>query len=140
MNARDYTYKSTVRESQVDVLGHMNHVQYLQALEEARWQIITDGGFGFWVIAERKIGPAVTEIQIRFLRELRLRDDILIRSVIMPRGLTRYDFHQEIRNGAGDLCCSATVTMVLMDLHIRKPIKPTPEWAQCIGFDTPEAR
>ena len=71
-------YPITVKESHLDTFGHINNATYLQILEEARWNLITERGFGLNYIQQIKQGPVILEVNIKFLKEIGLRENIKI--------------------------------------------------------------
>lgn len=128
-----HVYETLVLEKHLDTFGHVNNAVYLQLLEEARWDLITPGGFGLERVQREQIGPTILGIEIRFKRELRLREKIRIETQV-----TRYhskigELVHTILNEAGEICCEATFRMGLFDLRARKLIDPTPEWLRAIG-------
>ena len=39
-------FQATIKETQVDILGHLNNAVYLELFEIARWDIIHARGYG----------------------------------------------------------------------------------------------
>jgi acyl-CoA thioester hydrolase len=66
-------------ESHIDTFGHVNNAAYLEILEEARWDLITRNGYGLDEVQRRRIGPIVLDVHLRFVRELRNRQAVIIR-------------------------------------------------------------
>ena len=52
-----FVMKLMVQETHLDFLGHMNNATYLEILEQARWEMITDRGFGIKEIQQQKKDP-----------------------------------------------------------------------------------
>ena len=48
-----FTYPVTIKEVYLDTFGHMNNAMYLTLFEEARWEFITQRGFGLKTITKR---------------------------------------------------------------------------------------
>ena len=69
-----------ISEAHLDSFGHVNNARYLELLEMARWDLITGRGFGIEKIRASRTGPTILEINIRFLRELSPRDEVVLRS------------------------------------------------------------
>ena len=67
MENRILKYEITIKEHHLDFYGHVNNATYLQLYEEARWQFITDNGYGFEKIKSSGLGPVILEIKIRFI-------------------------------------------------------------------------
>ena len=128
-----HRYELTVVESHLDSFGHMNNAAYLKILEEARWELITSGGFGYEKIQQSKLGPTILEVNLRFRREIKLRQKIIIET----RGLS-YDskvceLEQLIKSEKGDVMCVALFKVALFDTEQRKLVSPTQEWLDAIG-------
>lgn len=127
------SYELLVREFHVDSLGHMNNATYLAILEEARWEMITQKGFGFKEIQERKIGPVILEVQLKFLKEIRLREKIKITTEVISYSGKVGQLRQTISKEDGSPAADAVFTFGLFDMNLRKLIEPSPEWKAAIG-------
>src|SRR6185436_10930064 len=77
-----YRHEKTIliSEAHLDSFGHLNHARYLELLEQARWDLITERGFGIDVIREKNMGPTILGVEVKFLRELAPREPIVIRT------------------------------------------------------------
>lgn len=129
-----HEYPVFIREFHLDTFGHVNNATYLSLFEEARWEIITQNGFGLKEVQERQIGPVVLEIQIKFLKELKLREQAKILTTI-EEGFSKIGkMKQTLLNQKGEISSEAIFTFGLMDLKQRKLIAPTPEWLKAIGL------
>lgn len=133
MSAKIFSYPLLIKEAHLDTFGHVNNATYLALLEEARWDLLTKNGFGLKKMQEAGLGPAILEIKLSFLKELRLRDTITIETQLLS-----YDkkigklAHKILRDG--EICNEAEFVFGLFSLKERKLILPTPEWLQAIGF------
>lgn len=132
MEGRIFTYDLLIKESHLDTFGHVNNATYLQLYEEARWEFITANGYGLAKIKETGLGPVVLEINIRFMRELRLRQKVTIHSQT-----TTYDsrigiIRQWITNEEGIICSEIDLKMGLFDTHKRKLVEPTQDWLKAV--------
>jgi len=115
-----HEYPLTVLEQHLDTFGHVNNATYLQLLEEARWQWITEGGYGLSEIKERGLGPTILEISLKFRRELTNRQSIVIRSWLDSYVGKIAIIHQEIVQSDGEVNCEAEFVMGLFDVRLRK--------------------
>ena len=129
-----FQYKLLVRESHLDTFGLMNNATYLQILEEARWEFITRKGFGLREIQKIGMGPIVLEFNLKFLKELKLRQEITVESQTMSYDGKIGKLRQDIFNDKGELCFQGLMTFGLFDTKERKLIPPTPEWTHAIGL------
>jgi thioesterase-3 len=131
-----FSYELIIKEHHLDSFGHVNNATYLELYEEARWQFITDGGYGYKEVHEYKKGPVILDCHIRFKREMTLREKIIIRSKATElKGRIMY-LEQEMVNQEDEICSTARFTIGFMDLVERKLIHPTPEWLSAIGAHT----
>ena len=131
-----FDYDVVIRESLIDTLGHMNNAKYLELFEEARWEIIAPRGFSVGEIMKNKIGPVILEVNLRFLKEVRLRQKIRIRSEVEAASASSktMTMTQTMLNESGEPCCVARFVFGLFDLKLRKLILPTPEWLRAVGL------
>ncbi len=130
-----FSYDVVIRESLIDSFGHMNNAKYLELFEEARWEIINTRGFSVSEIMKNGQGPVVLEVNLRFAKEIKLRQKITIRSEVeesASQGKTM-TMNQTMLNEKGEPCCVARFVFGLFDLKARKLISPTPEWSRAIG-------
>ena len=132
-----HEYALVIREQHLDTFGHVNNAKYLEILEEARWDLITRNGYGLAEVMRRRIGPTILEINLKFQRELRLRQAITIKSWVESYRKKVGRMMQQMWDAEGNLCCEALFVIGLFDLTARKLIAPTPEWMQAMGV-TPE--
>jgi len=124
-----------ISESHLDSFGHLNHARYFELLEQARWDLITERGFGMDVIRRTKTGPIILEVTMKYMRELGPREPVVIRSEMVSYEGKVGTFRQQIVKAGGTVACEATFMFGLFDLERRKLIDPTPEWRYAIGVD-----
>lgn len=129
-----FSYPLIIKEHHLDTFGHVNNATYLSLFEEARWEIMANNGYSLEKVQTSGLGPTLLEIQIRFIKELRLREEIIIETqVTSHKGkITRLE-QKMLRNG--ELCCTAEFVMAFFDVRARKLIVPPPEWLQTIGIE-----
>jgi thioesterase-3 len=132
-NIQVHTYPIVIREQHLDTFGHVNNATYLTLLEEARWELIAEAGYGLQRIKETGLGPIVLDISIKFLRELKLRENVIIETQMTSyRGKVSTMIQRMLRNG--EVCCVAEFTMALFNTTERKLVAPTPEWLAAIRW------
>jgi thioesterase III len=129
-----FDYPIMIRETHLDSFGHVNNAAYLTILEEARWELITSRGFGLDEVLRRKLGPVILEIKIQFLRELKARDQVMIKTWCTDYSSKIGILEQTIVKLEGNIeACRASFKFGLFDLKLRKIVPPTPEWLKAIG-------
>ena len=78
----EFEYYLTVRGYELDSFGHVNNSVYLNYIEQAQWEMLRKSGT-FLFFQEREIVPAIIEINIRYIREAKLFDELVIKSRIV---------------------------------------------------------
>jgi acyl-CoA thioester hydrolase len=124
----------TISESHLDSFGHLNNARYLELFEQARWDLITERGFGIEVIRRTGTGPTILEVTVKFLRELAPRETVVIRTELVSYERKVGKIRQQMLKGDGTVACEAIFTFGLFDVERRKLIDPTPEWAFAVGI------
>ncbi|MDA8562139.1 acyl-CoA thioesterase [Gammaproteobacteria bacterium] len=132
MNTEIFSYPILIKENHLDMFGHVNNATYLELLEEARWDIITKNGYGLSIIQKTGIGPIILEINIKFLNEIKLRENIIINTKLISYEGKKIILEQQILRNE-ELCSIAEFTIALFDIKHRKLVSPTPEWLKSIG-------
>ncbi len=126
-------YEIFIRESHLDTFGHVNNATYLQILEEARWDFITARGFGLKKIQEVGLGPIILEINMKFLKEIKLREKITVESQTLSYEKKIGFLRQDMLNEKNEICFEALLTFGFFDTKLRKLVPPNAEWLHAIG-------
>ena len=126
-----------IKESHLDSFGHVNNAVYLTLFEECRWEFITRNGYGLKEVHLHRKAPIILSVNLKFKRELKLREKIRITMEVTKSGGKIGEATQEIYNEAGKLCTVAIFGMGFFDLDKRILIDSTPEWRRAIGVADP---
>lgn len=126
----------TILEGHLDTFGHINNATYLQLFEQARWEIITQRGYGLKEVQKHQIGPTILEINLQFKREIKLREKIKIKTQTVSHERKITKMRQTMVNEKGEEACVAEFVISLFDLRARKLIEPTKEWRFAIALPT----
>lgn len=132
--ARTFFYNLVILERHIDTFGHVNHATYLQILEEARWNLVTKGGWGMKRVQSSGVGSIILGAQLKFRRELLLREEIQVTTVCVSYRNVVGKLRHEIKKADGTLACTAEMDFGLFDLRSRKLLKPTQEWLTVLGY------
>lgn len=127
-----FSYDLLVREHHVDVIGHMNNSTYLQIFEETRWEFLTERGYGFKKIQQSHQAPIILEVNLKFLKEIRLRDQIRITLELVEYQGKIGKLKQQMIKDDGSVAADALFTFGLFDMKTRKLIEPTPEFNRAL--------
>ncbi len=133
MNSKVFSYPTYIKEIHLDAYGHMNNAAYLVVFEEARWDLITKNGFGLEKISESGLGPTILEVKLKYLKELKARDEVDIQTKIISYQKKIGVLEQSIVRNT-DICATAEFTFGLFDLKARRLVLPTPEWLAAVGM------
>ena len=79
-----FEYKLTVRGYELDSYGHVNNAVYLNYFEQARWEIFRQLDLMDY-FRQNNLLLVVTEMQVRYSREAKLFDELVIRTGITQR-------------------------------------------------------
>jgi len=123
-----------ILETHLDFLGHVNNATYLQLFEEARWEFITERGFGYEHIQKSQTGPIILSVEMKFLKELRLREDVVIVTEFLAYEGKIGKLLQKMIKPDGKIACEAIFAFGLFDLQVRRLIEPTSEWLVACGY------
>ena len=135
MGNRVFEQSVVIREEHLDTFGHVNNARYLEIFEQARWDFITDNGFGLDYVRESGTGPVILELNLRFQRELTNRQRVLIRSSVDSYEGKIGRLTQLMLDDEERVCCEGKFVVALWDTKTRKLIPPTPEWRRACGLD-----
>lgn len=80
------------------------------------------------------LGPVILGVSMRFQKELRVREEIVIESVTISYQQKIGKMSQTIIRG-DVVCCTAEFTFGLFNLKDRKLVMPTPEWLNALGIN-----
>ncbi|MEO6601115.1 MAG: thioesterase family protein [Polyangiaceae bacterium] len=135
MANRVFEQTIVIREAHLDTFGHVNNARYLEIFEQARWDLITENGFGLDAVRSSGTGPVVLEVTLRFLREVKNRQQLVIRTSLDSYEGKIGKLTQLLVDDAGQVCCEAKFVIAQWDTQTRKIIAPTPEWRRALGIE-----
>ncbi|MCP5371511.1 MAG: thioesterase family protein [Hyphomicrobiales bacterium] len=122
------TYRAVVAPEELDHLGHMNVQHYMAALSDAAFSLMTEMGMGVRTIERTRIGIAAVHMDISFLREIHLGAVVVMESAVAAVDGRKVRFLHRLRDAeTGEVCMSARVLGVVMDLEKRKACELPPE-------------
>jgi thioesterase III len=134
MAGEKFFYDSLIRENHLDSFGHVNNAKYLELFEESRWDTITARGYGLQDVQRLQQGPVILEANVRFSKELKLREKIRIsfQAISSMGKVTKLE--QILYNSEGEVSATAQFTVGFLDLQSRRLVTPTPGWLKAIGW------
>jgi len=119
---QSHVFDLVVRSTDVDFIGHVNNAKYLEYFEWARFDWICQVGFTLDELQRRQLMPVVVNININYRKELRMLEQVQIRSFAVRAGEKSFVVRQELYNYKGELACDADFTMVMIDARERRAV------------------
>jgi acyl-CoA thioester hydrolase len=118
--AEPFSVGVTVRGYETDALGHLNQSVYLQYAEHARWCLLQSAGVGPSELLAKGVGPVVLETTIRYLRELRTGDEVVVTCGFEWGEGKTFRVAQTIGKADGTVSAEIAAVGALMDLKERR--------------------
>ncbi len=117
------THRGGLYPRDLDHMGHVNVVAYMEHFDQATWSFFADVGITpEWI---RTAGYALSAVRydIQFKKELLAGDVVTVRSRFTRIGNSSVSYVHEMSNGAtGALAATAEVTSVLIDRENRRSV------------------
>ena len=129
-----FYYDLLIREHHLDSYGHVNNATYLEIFEEARWEVVTERGYGYNKVHETGLGPVILEINIKFLKEVTLREKVKISVEAEPFNGKVAWIKQKLLKEDGSIGSEIALLYGFFDLNNRKLVVPTTEWLKAVGL------
>ncbi len=119
----EHVMYTKVRSTDIDFVGHVNHVNYLVYMEWGRVELISMLGFPMTVMKARNVLPVAVSLQVNYRKELTFDEQVKIVSRLAEIGNKSYAVRHELYNESDDLVCDADVKMVMIDADRRRAIE-----------------
>lgn len=111
------TRRHGIRWAECDLYGHVNHAAYLVLFEDLRVEHWLSLGQGF---GPSLPGPVVAKLEVRYLRPLGFRDEVLL--TLRTTGFRNTSFTHEYALWKGGLCFDAKALLVCVKDGASTPI------------------
>lgn len=119
MTPHKVTLTFSARGYELDSYGHVNNAVYLNYFEHARWEFFRELGL-LTLLAELDVVAVVTEIRIRYQREVKIFDELTIDSQCNPEGPFLI-FQQRLMNRSTGLQAARAMTRLVFINRDRLP-------------------
>lgn len=77
------TIEATVAFHDIDIVGVMWHGHYLKYLENARWALMNQIGFGFEVMNASGFAWPIVEMHVKYVQAAKLGDQLRVRASLV---------------------------------------------------------
>jgi len=118
--SESFGVRTTVRGYEVDTTGHLTQAVYLQYGEHARWECLRAAGITQDRLIASGVGPVQLELTLRFLRELRSGDEVVVSCEFLWREGKTFQIRQEYVRADGTPAATLTGVCGLLDLERRQ--------------------
>ena len=81
--AINVTIEATVAFHDIDIIGVMWHGHYLKYLENARWALMDQIGFGYETMRESGYAWPIVEMHVKYVHAARLGDQLRVRASLI---------------------------------------------------------
>jgi acyl-CoA thioester hydrolase len=109
-----HIFKTEVRGYELDSYGHVNNAVYINYTEQARWEILKKQET-LKSLYDKNLLLVVAETNIRYMRELKLFDNIEIETTIKFEAPYLIFYHDIVNVSANTKSAKVVVKTVLID-------------------------
>ncbi|CDG89847.1 MULTISPECIES: acyl-CoA thioesterase [Xenorhabdus] len=111
-----------VRGYHIDLFQHVNNARYLEFMEEARWDLLTESDTLTW-LKTNNVGFAVVNININYRLPAVFGDELEVRSSLKElRNKSGVFFQEIIRRSDNKVLTDALTTFACIDLKTQKAL------------------
>jgi YbgC/YbaW family acyl-CoA thioester hydrolase len=121
----EFEYYFTVRGYELDSYGHVNNAVYLNYIEQATWEILR-GTDTLSYFMDNGIVPIIIEINIRYIHETKIFDEMVIKSKIGVESPYMVFMHNMYNAKTRRKSCKATVKYLYLTRE--RSLRDLPEY------------
>lgn len=93
---KTYHTQIEVRGYELDSFGHVNHANYLNYFEFARWKMLAEEGITLALLESLKRWPVIAQIEIQYLKPTFMGEILDIQTRCIDHGKASFIFEQII--------------------------------------------
>ena len=116
-----------VRYAETDQMGVVHHSNYVQYIELARIDWLSQLGISYKTMEANGVMLPVYTIDFKFKKSAYFDDELIVKTSLKKIPTAKISFDFEIFNSQGELLTIASCTLVFMDSVTKKPI-PCPQY------------
>lgn len=117
-----------VRYRDVDPLKHVDHVEYVTYMQEARLACLNDR----FDMADRGLDVIVVHVEVDYDAPVELGDDVTVGVELSDPGTTSFRSDFEIR-GEGDVAATGSSVQLAADAETVEPVDLPPDWRKAMA-------
>ena len=116
------SYKEQIYTYQIDFVGHVNNIVYIQWLENARIKLLQAMGLSITKIAEEDgLMPIITETVIKYKKPFFLDNEVKVEVWVSKMYNVHADFDMVFYNEKNELCATSKQKVLFIDKHTQGP-------------------
>jgi acyl-CoA thioester hydrolase len=124
-------YKEKIYTYQIDFVGHVSNIVYIQWLEHGRLRMMEAMGYPIGQLAHNKgIVPVLTETRIQYKRPLFLHNEVRIELWISRLNNASAIMEFNLYNEKEELCATAQQKGLFLDRSTQRPARLTAEYRE----------
>lgn len=127
-------HRVLVRPYHCDSYGHVNNARYLELLEEARWNLLSNAELDHY-LKIHSLGMVIVDLHIKYKRPALPGEYLNISALVNHVGNSSFGIHQEITLDDASKIAEAEVKLVLISLADGKPYKMNDELKLLIAHE-----
>lgn len=120
-------YEIDVRYRDVDPLKHVDHVEYVTYMQEARLACLNDR----FDMATRGLDVIVVHVEVDYEAPVDLGDDVTVGVVLSDPGTTSFRADFEIRAN-GDVAATGSSVQLVADAETVEPVDLPEDWREAM--------
>lgn len=116
------SYKEQIYTYQIDFVGHVNNIVYIQWLENARIKLLQAMGLSITKIAEEDgLMPIITETVIKYKKPFFLDNEVKVEVWVSKMYNVHAVFDMVFYNEKNELCATSKQKVLFIDKHTQGP-------------------
>lgn len=122
-----YPFISKIRVSYCDTdqMGFVHHSNYLKYYETARWNLFRHLGIPYKEIEETGLLLPVVNVQMQFIKPAFYDEELIIETSVTAIRGAKIFLEYKLFNEEQMLINKATITLAFVNMHSKKPCKPS---------------
>lgn len=127
-------FKEKIYTYQIDFVGHVNNIVYLQWLENVRVKLLEEAGLPIIDLTEKhQVFPVLSKSAIRYRKPFFLNNTVNIKVWISQLYNASFDLEFRFLNENNELCATAAQTCLFVDKKTMRPIRLPKEYREAFG-------
>jgi len=122
------TYNEKIYTYQIDFVGHVNNIVYIQWLENGRLRLLEEMGYPIVDLAHNSgVVPVLTETNIKYKKPFFLNNDVKVELWVSKLNNASAIMEFRFFNEKDELCASAQQKGLFIDRQTQRPARLSEE-------------